>query len=87
MSDAALRKTANHRSKLTRSQEHAAWILCSPAMILLILFMILPFFMSVFYSFTSRQLVVNPKRPTSFVGPSLARISVSLRRSGASVRR
>ena len=68
MSDAALRKTANHRSKLTRSQEHAAWILCSPAMILLILFMILPFFMSVFYSFTSRQLVVNPKRPTSFVG-------------------
>lgn len=68
MSEATLKKTANRRSKLTRSQEHAAWALSAPAMILLFLFMILPFFMSVFYSFTSRQLVVNPKRPTSFVG-------------------
>ena len=31
------------------------------------LFMILPFFMAVFYSFTNRQLVVSPKRPTTFV--------------------
>ena len=68
MSEATLRKTAKRRSKLTRSQERAAWMLSAPAMILLFLFMILPFFMSVFFSFTSRQLVVSAKRPTEFVG-------------------
>lgn len=31
-------------------------------------FMVLPFFMAVYYSFTNRQLVVNPKHPTAFVG-------------------
>ena len=68
MSEASWKKNRKHRSQLTRSQQRAAWGLSAPAMILLFLFMILPFFMSVFDSFTSRQLVVSAKRPTSFVG-------------------
>ena len=54
--------------KLARSQARAAWLLSAPALIIMFLFMILPFLMAVYYSFTNRQLVVSDKKPTAFVG-------------------
>ena len=69
MSETTLKRTAaRRRSQLSRAQAKAAWGLSAPAIIIMFLFMILPFFMSVFYSFTNRKLVVNPKNPTAFVG-------------------
>lgn len=67
MSEATL-KRKTRPGRLARSQARAAWGLSAPALIIMFLFMILPFFMAVFYSFTNRQLVVSPKRPTTFVG-------------------
>ena len=63
-----LQKTAKRRSKLAQAQARAAWGLSAPALILLFLFMILPFLMSVYYSFTNKALVDNPKNPFKFVG-------------------
>lgn len=62
------RSGAKRRSQLSRAQAKAAWGLSAPAIIIMFLFMILPFFMSVFYSFTDRRLVLNPNKPTKFVG-------------------
>lgn len=67
MSEATLTKRVRP-GRLARSQAKAAWGLSAPALIIMFLFMILPFLMALFYSFTSRQLIVSPKRPTSFVG-------------------
>ena len=66
MSDVALKKKPKH-GKLARSQARAAWGLSAPALIIMFTFMILPFFMAVYYSFTNRQLVVSAKKPTTFV--------------------
>lgn len=69
MSETTVRRmAARRRSQLSRAQAKAAWGLSAPAIIIMFLFMILPFFLSVFYSFTNRKLVVNPKNPTAFVG-------------------
>lgn len=65
---ATLKRTAKRRSKLAQAQARAAWGLSAPALILLFLFMILPFLMSVYYSFTNKALVDNPKNPFRFVG-------------------
>ena len=58
------RSGAKRRSQMSRAQAKAAWGLSAPAIIIMFLFMILPFFMSVFYSFTDRRL----NKPTKFVG-------------------
>lgn len=64
-----LKRTAKRRSsKLARAQARAAWGLSAPALILMFLFMILPFFMAVYYSFTNKSLVDNPKNLFRFVG-------------------
>lgn len=68
MSETTMKRNTVVRSRLSRSQARAAWQLAAPAIIIMFLFMILPFFMSVFYSFTDRRLVVNPNKPTEFVG-------------------
>ena len=65
---ATLKRTAKRRSKLAQAQSRAAWGLSAPALILLFLFMILPFLMSVYYSFTNKALVDNPKNPFRYVG-------------------
>ena len=62
------RSGAKRRSQMSRAQAKAAWGLSAPAIIIMFLFMILPFFMSAFYSFTDRRLVLNPNKPTKFVG-------------------
>ena len=49
MSETTLKRTAaRRRSQLSRAQAKAAWGLSAPAIIIMFLFMILPFFMSVF---------------------------------------
>ena len=69
MSEVTVKRSgAKRRSQLSRAQAKAAWGLSAPAIIIMFLFMILPFFMSVFYSFTDRRLVLNPNKPTKFVG-------------------
>ena len=64
----AIAKKKVRPGQLARSQAHAAWLLSAPALIIMFLFMILPFLMAVYYSFTNRQLVVSAKKPTAFVG-------------------
>lgn len=68
MTTKTLQKTARRRSKLAQAQARAAWGLSAPALILLFLFMVLPFLMSFYYSFTNKSLVDNPKNPFRFVG-------------------
>lgn len=65
---ATLKRIAKRRSKLAQAQARAAWGLSAPALILLFLFMILPFLMSVYYSFTNKALVDTPKNPFRYVG-------------------
>ncbi len=68
MSEATMRTPRKHGNKLARSQARAAWGLSAPAILIMFVFMILPFFMSVFYSFTNRRLVVTAKTSTDYVG-------------------
>lgn len=44
------------------------WLLSAPALIVLFVFLILPFLMSVYYSMTNRMLIMPPNREVSFVG-------------------
>lgn len=63
----ATRAMKPRKSKLARSQARAAWGLSAPALSIMTVFMIIPFFMAIFYSFTNRRLVVSAKKPTEFV--------------------
>jgi len=45
-----------------------AWLFSSPALILLIVFIAIPFFMAIYLSFTDQRLVPNPNLPTQIVG-------------------
>jgi multiple sugar transport system permease protein len=45
-----------------------AWLFSSPAIILLVVFLVVPFAMAVGLSFTDQRLVPNPNLPTRFVG-------------------
>jgi multiple sugar transport system permease protein len=50
-----------------RQEEYTALAFISPALLLLLIFLILPFFMAIYFSFTSQRLVAGPL-PTDFVG-------------------
>jgi multiple sugar transport system permease protein len=45
-----------------------AWIFSAPAIILLIVFLLIPFFMAIGLAFTDQRLIPNPNLPTQFVG-------------------
>jgi multiple sugar transport system permease protein len=45
-----------------------AWSMLAPAIGLVSLFIVLPFLMSVYFSFTDQRLLVNPNVPTEFIG-------------------
>jgi len=45
-----------------------AWLFSSPALILLIVFIAIPFFMAIYLSFTDQRLIPNPNLPTQIVG-------------------
>ncbi len=49
------------------SEQFIAWGFLSPALILLILFLIVPFIMAFYLSFTNQRLVPNPNLPTQFI--------------------
>ncbi len=44
-----------------------AWIFSLPAFLLLLVFLIIPFFMAIYFSFTNQTLIPGPI-PTEFVG-------------------
>lgn len=56
------------KSGLQRGEAKAAILFCTPAVVLAIIFIIVPFAMSVFYSFTNKQLIPKMGMETSFVG-------------------
>ena len=45
-----------------------AWVFSSPAIILLIVFLLAPFLMAIGLAFTDQRLVPNPNLPTQFIG-------------------
>lgn len=51
-----------------KRDQRIAWAMLSPAMLMIGIFIMMPFVMSVILSFTDQRLVPNPNVPTSFVG-------------------
>lgn len=51
-----------------RQEQLTAWLLMSPAVILLTIFLIIPFVMAFGLSFTDQRLIPNPRLPTEVVG-------------------
>jgi len=63
--------TGSQTSRLSarrRNEATMAWIFSSPAIILLVVFLIAPFLMAVGLSFTDQRLIPNPNLPTQIVG-------------------
>ena len=57
-------------NRIADGQSAAAWLLSAPSLIIILLFMIIPFVMSIVYSFTNKMLVPNPNNPLRFMGLS-----------------
>jgi multiple sugar transport system permease protein len=51
-----------------RREVLTAWLFSTPAILLLLIFLFLPFLMAFWLSFTDQRLVPNPNLPTQFVG-------------------
>ncbi len=51
-----------------KGEERMAWLLAAPAILLLGSFLIVPFLMAVYFSFTNQRLVPNPNLETQFIG-------------------
>jgi len=51
-----------------RSEAGMAWLFSAPALILLTIFLVVPFIMAIGLSFTDQRLIPNPNLPTRFVG-------------------
>lgn len=56
------------RSAHRRNETVMAWLFSTPAIILLIIFLIIPFLMGIGLAFTDQRLIPNPNLPTQFVG-------------------
>ena len=50
-----------------RKEYYTAWVYTAPALILLLIFLIIPFFIAIYFSFTNERLV-SGSLPTYFVG-------------------
>jgi multiple sugar transport system permease protein len=50
------------------NNNRTAWTMLAPAIFMVSLFMVVPFLMSVYFSFTDQRLLGNPNVPTDFVG-------------------
>jgi multiple sugar transport system permease protein len=61
-------KSSQSKNRIADGQTAAAWILGAPALILLLIFIVIPFIMSVGYSFTNKMLVPNIFNPLRWVG-------------------
>ena len=53
-------------SAIRRSETMIAWLFSSPAIILLIVFLAIPFIMAIYLSFTDQRLIPNPNLPSLF---------------------
>jgi multiple sugar transport system permease protein len=51
-----------------RRESVLAWVFSSPALLLLILFLLIPFVMAIGLAFSDQRLIPNPNLPTQFVG-------------------
>ena len=60
--------SSKKKSGLQRGESKAAFLFCTPAVVLALVFIILPFAMSVVYSFTNKQLIPKVGMETAFVG-------------------
>jgi len=55
-------------SAIRRNETIVAWLFSSPAIILLLVFLAIPFLMAIYLSFTDQRLIPNPNLPTQVVG-------------------
>ncbi|MDW7755784.1 MAG: sugar ABC transporter permease [Brevefilum sp.] len=55
-------------SEYRQREAKLAWLFSTPAIILLLFFLIIPFIWAIWMSFTNMRLVPNPNLPTEFVG-------------------
>jgi len=51
-----------------RKESIMAWVFSAPAILLLVIFLIVPFLMAIGLSFTDQRLIPNPNLPTRFIG-------------------
>jgi len=51
-----------------RKESLMAWLFSAPAILLLVIFLIVPFLMAIGLSFTDQRLIPNPNLPTRFIG-------------------
>lgn len=51
-----------------RTESLMAWLFSAPALILLIIFLVIPFAMAIGLSFTNQRLIPNPNLPTEIIG-------------------
>ncbi|MDY7079895.1 MAG: sugar ABC transporter permease [Chloroflexota bacterium] len=65
---AATGSQTSHLSARRRNETIMAWIFSAPAIILLVVFLIVPFLMAVGLAFTDQRLIPNPNLPTQIVG-------------------
>jgi len=54
--------------KKLSGQGVSAYLMCFPALLILFVFLIVPFFMSIFYSFTDHHMLLSVKNGTNFIG-------------------
>lgn len=54
-------------SRFRREESLMAWLFSAPAIILLIIFLVIPFIMAIGLSFTDQRLIPNPNLPTQIV--------------------
>jgi multiple sugar transport system permease protein len=64
----ATARTTKSKAVGRQSETLMAWIFAAPGLILLTLFVIVPFLLAFVLSFTDQRLVPNPNLPTEFVG-------------------
>jgi len=55
-------------SRRQRNESLIAWLFSAPAIILLVIFLAIPFVMAVYLAFTDQRLIPNPNLPTQIVG-------------------
>jgi len=57
-----------NRNRIKDGQTKTAWLFCSPALLLVFIFIAIPFAMAIVYSFTNKMLIPKTGRATLFVG-------------------
>ena len=58
----------NKAKSYKKNEAIFAWFFSTPAIILLLIFLVVPFIMAIVLSFTNQRLIPNPNLPTQFIG-------------------